>query len=458
MEPSHKVVDGSLKTILSVAFPLILSALSSNLLYIIDRMILARYSINSMNAATMSGNLLCVYAFFWSAITGIAEVYVGQCNGRKDYKNLAAPVWQMIYFSLIGFIFYFPFGYFTEYLNLLPEYCREEGIRYSKVMTYLAAMPALKMAFASFFIGQGKTRIITYTVLLGSVANALLDILLVFGYRGIIPAMGCSGAATATILAEALEIIVFAGVFFNRKNRQTFNTLSNRKFNKEIFWGCLKMGSPMSIGRIFELMAWYLIYAAISHVSNDLATVQGICVSVYILFAFVCDGLNKSAATVSSNLIGQKDLKSIQKAFRIFMAGVAILGLLMAIPLAVYPEVIFFFLDRVHDDISHLYPTIAVIFKILVFEISFEAASCAIWGILMSGGDTRYPMIINLTFLWGIVVTPLIVMFYTNHLHSAEIIYWLSAVWDIVVFIAFYRRYKSLKWYNSIKINVSNQN
>ena len=84
MEPSHKIVDGSLKTILSVALPLILSALSSNLLYIIDRMILARYSINSMNAATMSGNLLCVYAFFWSSITGIA----GICRSMQWQKGL----------------------------------------------------------------------------------------------------------------------------------------------------------------------------------------------------------------------------------------------------------------------------------------------------------------------------------------------------------------------------------
>lgn len=447
----HKIIDGSLKTILNVSLPLILSALSSNLLYIIDRMILARYSINSMNAAAMSGNLLAIYCFFWSTISGIAEVYVGQSNGRKEYKNLALPVWQMIYFSLIGFIFYFPFGYFADYLNLLPDYCKEEGIQYSKVMTYLAAMPALKMAFASFFIGQGKTKIITYTVLLGSIANAILDVVFVFGYENIIPSMGCKGAAIATILSEVIEIVIFASVFFNKQNRNNFNTLNNRKFNKEIFFGCLKLGAPMSVGRIFELMAWYLIYAAVSHVSNDLATVQGICVSVYILFAFVCDGLSKSAATISSNLIGQKDLKSIQKAFRIFMAVVAFLGFMMAIPLAVFPESLFYFLDKVHDDISHLYPSIAVIFKILVFEISFEAAACAIWGILMSGGDTRYPMLVNLLFLWGIVVAPLIVMFFMKKLDSAEIIYWLSAVWDILVFYMFYRRYKSLKWYQTIK-------
>ena len=291
MELAHKQIDCSFRTVLNVSLPLILSALSNNLLYIIDRMILARYSLNAMNAAVMSGSLVAIYAFFWSSISGIAEVYVGQSNGRKDYANLAAPVWQMIYFSLLGFVFYFPFGYFTEYLNLLPDYCKAEGIQYSKVMTYCASLPALKMAFASFFIGQGKTKIITYTVLFGSIVNAGLDILLVFGYSDIVPEMGCKGAAVATILSECVQIAILSASFFNATNRKIFNTtsLNVRKFDIRMFFGCIKLGVPLSIGRVFELLSWYIIYALVSHVSNDLATIWGICVSVFVLFAFVCD-------------------------------------------------------------------------------------------------------------------------------------------------------------------------
>ena len=452
MELAHKQIDCSFRTILNISLPLILSALSSNLLYIIDRMILAKYSLNAMNAAVMSGSLVAIYAFFWSSISGIAEVYVGQSNGRKDYANLAAPVWQMIYFSLLGFVFYFPFGYFTEYLNLLPDYCKAEGIQYSKVMTYCASLPALKMAFASFFIGQGKTKIITYTVLFGSIVNAGLDILLVFGYSDIVPEMGCKGAAVATILAEFAEIIILAIAFFSSKNRKIFNTtsLNVRKFDRKIFFGCIKLGVPLSIGRVFELLSWYIIYALVSHVSKDLATIWGICVSVYVLFAFVCDGLSKSSATISANFIGQKSMEGVEKLLKYFTLFVLGLCAILSIPLMFFPDSIFFFLDKTNENISHLYPSIGIIFRIILVNIAFESCISVFWGIFLSGGDTKYPMVVNLSLLYAIIVIPTAVLFFIGKLYAAETIYYITIVWDISVLILFYRRYKSLKWWKML--------
>lgn len=449
MEPAHKQLDCSFKTILSVSLPLILSALSSNLLYIIDRMILAKYSLNAMNAAVMSGSLVAIYAFFWSSISGIAEVYVGQSNGRKDYNNLAKPVWQMIYFSLLGFVFFFPFGYFTEYLNLLPDYCKAEGIQYSKVMTYCASLPALKMAFASFFIGQGKTKIITYTVLFGSIANVILDILFIFGYSDIVPEMGSKGAAIATILAECIQIAVLATLFFSAQNRKIFNTfgMNARKYDSKMFFGCIKLGLPLSIGRVFELLAWYVIYALVSHVSKDLATVWGICVSVYVLFAFVCDGLTKSSATISANFIGQQSREGVEKSLKRFILFVLGLCVLLAIPLVIYPESIFFFLDKTGENISHLYLSISLVLRVILVNILFEACIGVLWGIFLSGGDTKYPMIVSLTLLYAIIVIPSVVLFFMGKLYAAETIYYISLIWDVSVLALFCRRYKSLKWW-----------
>lgn len=451
MKTEHKVIDSSLKSILSISFPLILSALSSNLLYLIDRMILAYYSINSMNAAAISGNFVAIFSFIFTSIAGIAEIYVGQNNGKRCYRDLAIPVWQMIYFSLIGFIILFPFGYFAEYINLIPEYCVKEALDYQRPLIYLAALPAIKVAIASFFIGQGKTKIITYAVLLGAISDIVLDILFIFGYKNFIPEMGCKGAAIATVLAEIVQILVLVVAFFNKDNRLRYQTASNMRFNKEIFKGCLRLGYPMSVGRIFELLAWYFVYIAISHVSKDLAIIQGICVSVYVFFAFICDGISKSAATVSANLIGQRDLNSIRKSFKTFLEIILVLGGVIAIPLAIFPESLLFFLNMIHEDISRLYPAIKVIFKLLTINITLEAIGSLFWGILMSGGDTKYPMIINLCTLWGCVVLPVCSLYFLHLLNSTILIYWLTMIWCIVTLILFYKRYQTLKWYNLLK-------
>lgn len=454
MEANHRVINSSLKSILNVSLPLILSALSSNLLFLIDRMILAYYSIDSMNAAAISGNFVAIFCFMIASIAGVSEIYVGQNNGKKNYSELATPVWQMVYFSIIASCVLMPFAYFAEYINLLPDYCKKEGLEYQRILMYLSALPGIKISLASFFIGQGKTKIITYTVLLGAISDILLDIIFIFGYQDIIPAMGCFGAALATIFAELVQIIVLAIVFFSRDNRLIYGTIRDRKFNMDIFKGCLKIGYPMSIGRIFELSAWYLIYIAISYVSKDMAIIQGICVSIYIFFAFICDGISKSAATVSSNLIGQKDLPSIRKSLKMFFKIILVLGGFIMLPLIIFPQSIFYFLDMLHDNVSNLYPTMIIIFKLLAFEIIIEAMGCALWGILMSGGDTKYPMIVNLSALWGIVVFPVLILYCIGLLKTVTTIYWLELIWVLVVFVFFYKRYQTLKWYNLLQIKV----
>ncbi len=453
MQTEHRNIDSSLKTILAISIPLILTALSSNLMFLIDRMVLAYYSINAMNAAAICGNLVSIFAFAFIAIAGISEIYIGQSNGQKDFDKLAVPVWQMIYFSLAGFAIMFPIGYFTEYINLLPEYCKKEGIEYQRVLAYFCSIPAMNVAFAAFFIGQGKTKIITYAVIIGSVSNVFLDILLIFGYKNIIPEMGCSGAAIATVLSELIQILILAIVFFNSNNRLRYGTFKNRKFNKKIFLGCLKLGHPLVIGRIFELLAWYLVYVAISHVSKNQATLQGVCVSIYVLFAFICEGINKSSAAISSNLIGQRNLEAIRKSYKTFLKFILILCGFITIPLILFPQSIFYFFDMLHEDISGLYPSMKIIFKLLVINITLEAIWSALWGILMSGGDTRYPMIANICSLWFFVVIPVGIMYYTGQLNSAIPIYWLTLLWCISTLILLYKRYKSLKWYNLLKAN-----
>lgn len=453
MQIEHKEINASLKSILSVSLPLILSALSTNLLYLIDRVIIGYYSIDAMNAVSISLSFLAAISLSFSTIAGASEIYIGQSNGQKQYSKLAIPVWQMIYFSLIGFLVVFPIGYFIEYISLLPDHCKKAGIDYQKLLIYWAPICSIKVALASFFIGQGKTKIITYIVLIGSIANALLDVLFIFGYKDIIPEMGAKGAAIATIFAEFLTIFILAFVFFNKKNILNYGTLKNLKFNKKIFYGCIKLGFPMSIGRIFELLAWYFVFVIISHVSRDLATIHGVCVGIYILFAFICEGINKSSATISSNLIGQRDLEGIKKSYKIFLKLIFILGGIISIPLIFFPESIFYFFDMFHEDISPLYSSMKVIFSLLVLNITLEAFSSALWGILMSGGDTKYPMIANISSLWTFVVIPLSVLYYFELLNSALIIYWLTTLWCVATLILFFRRYKTLKWYNLIEIN-----
>jgi MATE family multidrug resistance protein len=416
----------------------------------IDRAMLAAYSMDSMNAATMSGNFVCIFAFMYIGIANAAEVFVGQYNGSKQYEKLATPTWQMIYMSLASCIISFPTAYFSDSINMLPHYYLKEGVVYQQTLMYFAFLQPIKVALAAFFVGQGKTKIITFAITTGTVVNLVLDYLLIYGVKNIVPAMGCKGAAIATVIAEFVQIAILAAVFFNRKNREIYKTFENRRFDAKLFCDCLKVGVPMSLSNCISTAAWYVIQIAVSHTSKDAATIYNIGNSIYILFLFVGEGANKGIATISANMIGRGDLESIEKTRKIFTVISIIFGIIIAVPLILWPEWIFKSLSLLPNDISSLYEDIRKTLYLVAFDVTLETLLLSHWGILIAGGDSKYAAIVYQICLWMFIVFPTIFLYYSNELTSMPFLFALMAVWLITTQFFIYRRYKSLKWYNKL--------
>jgi Na+-driven multidrug efflux pump len=262
--------------------------------------------------------------------------------------------------------------------------------------------------------------------------------------------MGCRGAAIATVISEIIQVVILAGAFWRRGNRQAYGTGRNNRFDAKLFSKCLHVGMPMAIGRSAELLAWYLVYVALSHVSKELATIQGITVTIYVLFAFISDGIVKGTAAISANFIGQSNLAAIQKTFKKLVIITLILAFATMLPLLGAPKLIFLLLNTLKDDLSGLHPIMTVIFRLLFVNITLEALSCVVWGILLSGGDTKYQIIVYMTCLWGTVVLPVLILFVTGQLTSVVTVQSLSILSNVATLTLLYRRYKSLKWYKSL--------
>ncbi|MDR2666616.1 MAG: MATE family efflux transporter [Holosporales bacterium] len=440
----------SIREILNVTIPAVLTALSMNLMNVADKIILMNYSIDAMNAVNISGNMVSIISYMFVSMACTAEIFVGQYNGAKQPNNLARPVWQMVYLSLFANLIFIPFGIFSEYLNMLPAYYEDDGIAYQSILIYFCSVPCMTAAISSFFVGQGKLAVVSIAVLIGNLLNVVLDIVLVFGINGVIPNLGAKGAAIATVISEIIQLAILICVFFRQSNRKIFKIFENMRFDRTLFKKCCKIGFPMSIGRLFEISAWYFIYVVLGHVSKEMATVHGIASTVFTIFAFLQEGLSKAISTLSANLIGMKNLDGVKRIFRIFVIITLCISALTAIPLVIFPEFLFNFQDMTGNDISSFHSVLRVLFKIIVLDIFLETLGCITWGILMSGGDTRYPIIANLLCLWGTVVIPVIIMYYCGALDSVILVWKLCILWCISSLFFMYKRYRSLKWYNSV--------
>ena len=440
----HKTVDSSVSSIVSITLPILLTALSMSTMFAIDRFMLGKYSLNSMNAAVMSGNFVVIFSYMLVGIAASAEVYVGQYNGDKQYDRLGGPVWQMIRLSVFCILIFAPIAYFSEYFNTLPEYFLEEGLAFQRPLMYFAFLPGAIVAFSAFFIGQGKAKIVTNVVVSGTVLNAVLAYIFVLVLR-----KGCFGAACATIIAESAQVTTLGCIFFSKNNRRIYKTWSNRKFDKELFLGCIKIGGPLSLSNFMALAAWYVVQTAVSHVSKEEATIYNVCINLYVLSIFFGDGLNKAIATISANMVARRDLPSIQKTYRIFIAMGVIFFLLISIPMVLFPDVILSALDMINGDIAKMHDKIKTLMIIVSINNLLETAMMVTCGVLISGGDSKYPTVVNQTLIWTVVILPVMIMYRLNLL-TAMTSFTFSILWLSISFSLMYRRYKSLKWYNKL--------
>jgi Na+-driven multidrug efflux pump len=114
----------------------------------------------------------------------------------------------------------------------------------------------------SYLRGIGDTVTPMWVVLVANVFNGLASFVLVFGYLAF-PALGVRGAAWGSVAASAVELSLYAIVYFNhetaRKHGARHVSVPPRTEVREF----LRIGLPIGLAWLFEMVAWtaFSIYA-----------------------------------------------------------------------------------------------------------------------------------------------------------------------------------------------------
>lgn len=438
---------GSVKELWAISFPLILSMLSINVMTFVDRLILAKYDTRAMNAAVVAGLIFSIFQYGAMGIAAVSEVFVGQYNGANKSARMGAPVWQMIWFSLMTSFLFIPLGLWAGPVFIPnPEYM-QEGIPFFKWMMIFGPAFPLVTALSSFFVGRGSVKFVMITTVLSNILNITLDFILIFGVEGVVDALGASGAAIATGASQALQAVLLLVVFLHRRHREIHGT-AEWKFQSRLFWQVLKIGFPSAMSSIIELSAWSILAQILVSVSEAHITIYSIGDSFFVLFTFGFWGLQKGITTVVANYIGadREDMVG-----RCLMSGIKIvfaIMLLFTVPLFFFPEILVqqFINPETGQELNQELMTYATgAMRWLWVYFILDAISWLICGVLTAAGDTKFVMVMNSISAWlfSIVPTYLVV----NYMGGSPVITWvLCAFYALLNSFSFYLRYRSKRW------------
>lgn len=432
--------------VINFLLPILLSSLSVNIMFVVDRSILTHYSMNALLVSAIAGSFTYVPLQFLMNLSGISVAFVGQLNGAKNLKKIGNVTWQAIYFSTCISICYLIFGIFYDTYPSVSEIKLIDGVAYQKILMASAGIPGINIALSSFLVGVGNSRTVIYTVIFSNAINIMLDILLVFGYK-LIPSLGIIGAAWATIISQLLQTAVLFHIFLNPSNRSKYDTL-NFKVNLSLIFKEIKMGLPLAVSNALETLAWYKLLITLSSASKELAVIESFAVSVISFFMFFSNGVARASSAFFANVIGEQDRDKAKKLFILFIKLNFSVCCIFAIPLVFKQSMIFSMIDLINVDMVPLYEDMSFVFICTWIEVLFDGVYSTESGALQAGGDTRFQAYVSIFSVWCCVVFPTMFLYSCNQLSSIRVVYIFIVLYSLMKMLILYVRYKKFSWFN----------
>ena len=464
---SSNIQTGGTRELWRISFPLMLSCMSMCGMMFVDRFFLANYSLAALNAAVNAGTFAWAFSFGLEHMAQVSQVFVAQYNGAKRYKELGEPVWQLLWFSLLTIPFCIAVGVWGAPLLFEGTSYADIKIDYFRWMLFISPTFCFLASLTGFFIGQGKTRVVTALSLLGNVTNAVLDPLFIFGWEGVVPSMGAKGAAIATGIGAIVQVVVVLFLFLRQENRKRFGAACWR-LQSDLFSRCFRLGLPLACFLSFEIAGFGLFYSMMDAVSSEHLLVAGTCQSIILLSMFFGLGLEQGASAVAGNLIGAGRTAEV---FHLFRSGIKLIaGFLFLLLTGAYffgEAGIRWFLSRpammenAHEVMAlspeHMESLLMIIngslFGLMAY-VGLEKVRWLINGILRAAGDSRFLMLYGACSVLTFLILPTYLYLFVWKLP-------LKTAWTIWCFYAFCAGFVALarffggKWQ---KIKIVNSN
>jgi MATE family multidrug resistance protein len=258
-KPAHPA--GSVRELLAIALPLIVSSGSLSLMYVFDRIFLTWLSQAALAAVLPASMLHWTIISIALGTAAYANTFIAQYEGANRKDRVAASLWQGVYLSILAgavFLVFVPLaGPIFNWINDAPDIQAEE-IGYFRIMIWGSFPLTLSVVLAAFFSGRGRTKTVMIVNVSGVILNIVLDYLLIFGDTAdsaianwslfFLPSrflgLGIEGAAIATVIAHCFTSVAFIVLIFRKQNRQSYGIWAHRRFDPELFRRFLRFGLP----------------------------------------------------------------------------------------------------------------------------------------------------------------------------------------------------------------------
>ena len=400
------------KTVLTIAWPLIIANSFWNLQLTIDRIFLGMYSTESLGAAMAVMGVFWVPMALLQQTSSYVTTFVAQYFGAGQKHKIGESVWQAFFVSVVGGVCFLGLNFFSaDFFQVVGHSPTMQSLEtsYFNSLSFTALPTALVAAISGFFTGLGRTKMVIGINFVGLIFNVLFDYIFIFGNLGF-AAYGIEGAGYATAGATYMAAIFGLFMIFTKANEREFSLLAQCRVNFSLLKNFLRFGIPSGLQWALEGLAFTVFLIIMGKLENGEVALSSSSIAITIMMLAVLPSMGVAQAVLT--LVGQKlGEKKPDEAEAYTWDGVilsAIYITTMSASFLLFPE---FYLSWFQNDsnpvlwaqVSELTPKILAIIAVFIICDSFYLnISFALKG----AGDTSFVSLVALTIPWPLMVLP----------------------------------------------------
>lgn len=431
-----------------LVIPIALQQLMVALVGFTDAVMMGFLNQDSLSAVSLAGQVQFVFYLFVFATTSGVSILSAQYWGIKDRDTVEKILG-------IGLKIVTPISLLFTFMALVFPKLLMKCFTSDETLIALGADYLRSVSFSYLFLGisqiylcimkncghAGKCSLISsFSVIL----NILFNWLLIFGV-GIFPRMEVSGAAFATTISKAVELIWTIIVMLKKDNlkiRLKYIIHTEKVLMKDY----LKYALPVLGNQLAWGMGFTMYSVILGHMGSDATAANSIANIIKNLVICVCQGVSSATAVILGAEMGKGNLETAKEYGSRLCRISLICGLVSGgVILCVIPFVPLF---------TSISATAQSYLRIMLVVCSYYTVGKAmnmttIGGIFPSGGDSRFGFRCDTITMWCVTV-PIGLIFAFLLKLPVMAVYIAINIDEIIKLPAVYKHYKKYSWLNNL--------
>lgn len=343
----------SYRNIWKVAYPILISLVMEQMIGLTDTAFLGRVGEIELGASAIAIVYYMVLFMIGFGFSIGAQIITGRRNGEGNFRDTGKIFWQGLYFVLgLSGVLILLSEIFSPWL--MKFIVSSEAIYHAALSYVRWRLPGMVFAFITamfraFYIGTTQTRTLTLNSIVMVTSNILFNWILIFGHFGI-PAMGITGAAIGSSLAELVSLIFFIVYTRTRCALKKYGLDSAARFEMAELKNMMPVCTWTMIQHTVSVSTWFIFFLYIEHLGERALAISNIARGASGIIWVVLQAFSSTCSTLVSNIIGEghhdKVMSLIKRILKLSYGVISVMILIFCL----FPQGI----ARIYTDIPSL--------------------------------------------------------------------------------------------------------